>query len=220
MKSLLLKDYYAIRPMRWYLLIPPAAALISMFFNFFTDNSQIINGFAVGMTVVVSGIFSFSSSVIISSSDENSKFIYTGYVLPVTRKQYLDEKYLFTLIITSIFTLNGLIFGLLALILNSCKDKEGYIAVLLISASCFLLTLVWHIVYTALYLKFSSNIGMMLYPAVCFAISLIFKYIDKKDMDPSIKSVAIVVSALAAVLITVTAVLFKKSYKWAEEREV
>lgn len=183
MKGLLLKDYYLIRSILYIILVVFAVIGIAMSFLTSTWVLTVIATVMLGMI-----------SVTTINMDKSSGWRKVSVTLPVSRKTFLDSKYILYLLLSGI----GLLLGVtLSIIVSVFKGQLDYNAMLLfisISIAMALLSGSMTIPFAFLFSEEKSMLGLIIaYPlsaAVFVGVALL---IDNKLMACGLVAIAAVV---------------------------
>lgn len=205
MKGLLIKDFRLLKTRGIFLLLVVAGYTV---FQLGTGSGEAGVGFATLMT----GFFSLTT-ITYDEYENGMPFLFT---LPIQRKEYVREKYLFALLVATItwIIMSVICFGFELFI---WKETQEILLDKIVFCVGYLVTVYFLLaVQIAVKLRFSerSSIFMIVIVAIMGAFAALF-YIDV-NVDLNLGRVAVVTLAVAALLIFAC-------YKWAvrtvEKRE-
>lgn len=182
MKGLLVKDFL--------LMIKSKKVILFMLFIGIIGGINDIS-FATGYILMVLAILSLSTI----SYDEANHGLNTLFTLPISKSDYVKEKYLFSLIIT------GIGFALVAIL--NCFSKSGFMETLIILSTALLLAL-----SLPFQLKEGNEKGRIVLFVVVFGCTFLFAFLNQfipkffesiesvlNTMDPTMFSVGLLISS-------------------------
>lgn len=182
MKGLLVKDFL--------LMIKSKKVILFMLFIGIVGGINDIS-FATGYILMVLAILSLSTI----SYDEANHGLKTLFTLPVSKMDYVKEKYLFSLIITGI--------GFVFVTILGCFSKSGFMETLIILSTALLLAL-----SLPFQLKEGNEKGRIVLFVVVFGCTFLFAFLNQfipkffesiesvlNTMDPTMFSVGLLISS-------------------------
>lgn len=168
MKGMLIKDFSLLKGQKQFFLI---AIMFAFIFLFLTDMA----GFGVSYLMVMFTIFTLST-IAYDEYDNGNAFLFT---LPISRKRYVQEKYVFCLVISAVVCL---VDAALILVMNYVKDGTDMKMLLITVAAACAVGIVMMAVMIPLQLKFGSEKRQMAMIAG-FVIFFFLLYVGKKLVD-------------------------------------
>ena len=202
-------------------------ALLLMAF-FFTISGSINNGYSMIYMATALGIYAANT---ISYDEAGNGFGYL-FALPVSRKVYVREKYLFTMLLTLIGWLAGIIYGTVAALIRGTGEISGKILVenLAESLAALLVIVAIEDIVIAIRMKFEGEKGRLVFPILFFAIfgvCYMASYIVKADTELAERfqrmaaeaGDAGIMAGLVVVSLLVIAVSYVCSMKFIKEKE-
>ena len=154
MKGLLVKDFL--------LMIKSKKVILFMLFIGIIGGINDIS-FATGYTLMVLAILSLSTI----SYDEANHGLNTLFTLPISKSDYVKEKYLFSLIITGI--------GFVFVTILSCFSKSGFMETLIILSTALLLLAL----SLPFQLKEGNEKGRIVLFVVVFGCTFLFAFLNQ-----------------------------------------
>ena len=183
MKGLLLKDYYLIRSILYIILVVFAVIGIAMSFLTSTWVLTVIATVMLGMI-----------SVTTINMDKSSGWRKVSVTLPVSRKTFLDSKYILYLLLSGIGLLLGVTLSVIVSVFKGQLDYNSMLLFISISIAMALLSGSMTIPFAFLFSEEKSMLGLIIaYPlsAMIFvAAALLF---DNKLMACGLVAIAAVV---------------------------
>lgn len=190
MKGLLVKDFL--------LMIKSKKVILFMLFIGIVGGINDIS-FATGYILMVLAILSLSTI----SYDEANHGLKTLFTLPISKSDYVKEKYLFSLIIT------GIGFALVAIL--NCFSKSGFMETfIIVSTALFLLAL-----SLPFQLKEGNEKGRIVLFVVVFGCTFLFAFLNQfipkffdsiesvlNTMDPTMFSVGLLIASIILYIIS------------------
>lgn len=183
MKGLLVKDFL--------LMIKSKKVILFMLFIGIIGGINDIS-FATGYILMVLAILSLSTI----SYDEANHGLNTLFTLPITRSDYVKEKYLFSLIITGI--------GFVLVAILNCFSKSGFMETLIILSTALLLLAL----SLPFQLKEGNEKGRIVLFVVVFGCTFLFAFLNQfipkffesiesvlNTMDPTMFSVGLLIAS-------------------------
>ena len=183
MKSLLVKDFL--------LMIKSKKVILFMLFIGIIGGINDIS-FATGYILMVLAILSLSTI----SYDEANHGLNTLFTLPISKSDYVKEKYLFSLIIT------GIGFALVAIL--NCFSKSGFMETLIILSTALLLLAL----SLPFQLKEGNEKGRIVLFVVVFGCTFLFAFLNRffseffesmeetlNALDPTMFSVGLLITS-------------------------
>ena len=143
MKGMLIKDFSLLKGQKQFFMI---AIMFAFIFLFLTDMA----GFGVSYLMVMFTIFTLST-IAYDEYDNGNAFLFT---LPISRKRYVQEKYVFCLVISAVVCLVDIA---LILVMNYVKDGTDMEMLLVTLAAACAVGIVMMAVMIPLQLKFGSE---------------------------------------------------------------
>lgn len=190
MKGLLVKDFL--------LMIKSKKVILFMLFIGIIGGINDIS-FATGYILMVLAILSLSTI----SYDEANHGLNTLFTLPISKSDYVKEKYLFSLIIT------GIGFALVAIL--NCFSKSGFMETLIILSTALLLLAL----SLPLQLKEGNEKGRIVLFVVVFGCTFLFAFLNQfipkffdsiesvlNTMDPTMFSVGLLIASIILYIIS------------------
>ena len=168
MKGMLIKDFSLLKGQKQFFMI---AIMFAFIFLFLTDMA----GFGVSYLIVMFIIFTLST-IAYDEYDNGNAFLFT---LPISRKRYVQEKYVFCLVISAVVCL---VDTALILVMNYVKDGTDMKMLLITVAAACAVGIVMMAVMIPLQLKFGSEKRQMAMIAG-FVIFFFLLYVGKKLVD-------------------------------------
>lgn len=168
MKGMLIKDFSLLKGQKQFFMI---AIMFAFIFLFLTDMA----GFGVSYLMVMFIIFTLST-IAYDEYDNGNAFLFT---LPISRKRYVQEKYVFCLVISAVVCLVDIA---LILVMNYVKDGTDVEMLLVTLAAACAVGIVMMAVMIPLQLKFGSEKRQMAMIAG-FVIFFFLLYVGKKLVD-------------------------------------
>lgn len=216
MKGFLLKDYYSVRNMRFLLIIFPVMMIFSIALGFSeTANSSLpINGFK-SMTVV-SFMINVGTLLLAMGTDEACGWLGQGISLPLSRKDYMKEKYIFSLLTTAVTTGAALICAIIGMIVIGRCTADNIISFLLKAAFSnvvFIGLTVWII---AVGIRFGMKKLSVLFYAYMFIIGVYFGLWLALDHFEAVVVRYVIFAALGVATVGV----FALGWRWIEKKDV
>jgi ABC-2 type transport system permease protein len=190
MKGLLVKDFL--------LMIKSKKVILFMLFIGIVGGINDIS-FATGYILMVLAILSLSTI----SYDEANHGLKTLFTLPISKSDYVKEKYLFSLIIT------GIGFALVAIL--NCFSKSGFMETfIIVSTALFLLA-----ISLPFQLKEGNEKGRIVLFVVVFGCTFLFAFLNQfipkffdsiesvlNTMDPTMFSVGLLIASIILYIIS------------------
>lgn len=190
MKGLLVKDFL--------LMIKSKKVILFMLFIGIIGGINDIS-FATGYILMVLAILSLSTI----SYDEANHGLNTLFTLPITRSDYVKEKYLFSLIITGI--------GFVLVTILNCFSKSGFVEIVtILSTSLLLLS-----ISLPFQLKEGNEKGRIVLFVVVFGFIFLFVFLNQfipkffesieavlNTMNPTMFSVGLLITSFVLYLIS------------------
>ena len=190
MKGLLVKDFL--------LMIKSKKVILFMLFIGIVDGINDIS-FATGYILMVLAILSLSTI----SYDEANHGLKTLFTLPISKSDYVKEKYLFSLIIT------GIGFALVAIL--NCFSKSGFMETfIIVSTALFLLA-----ISLPFQLKEGNEKGRIVLFVVVFGCTFLFAFLNQffseffesmeetlNALDPTMFSVGLLITSFVLYFIS------------------
>ena len=190
MKGLLVKDFL--------LMIKSKKVILFMLFIGIIGGINDIS-FATGYILMVLAILSLSTI----SYDEANHGLNTLFTLPITRSDYVKEKYLFSLIITGI--------GFVLVAILNCFSKSGFVEIVtILSTSLLLLS-----ISLPFQLKEGNEKGRIVLFVVVFGCTFLFIFLNQfipkffksieavlNTMDPTMFSIGLLMSSFVLYFIS------------------
>lgn len=155
MKGLLVKDFL--------LMIKSKKVILFMLFIGIIGGINDIS-FATGYILMVLAILSLSTI----SYDEANHGLNTLFTLPISKSDYVKEKYLFSLIITGI--------GFVLVTILGCVSKSGFMETLIILSTALLLLLALSLPFQ---LKEGNEKGRIVLFVVVFGCTFLFAFLNQ-----------------------------------------
>ena len=190
MKGLLVKDFL--------LMIKSKKVILFMLFIGIIGGINDIS-FATGYILMVLAILSLSTI----SYDEANHGLNTLFTLPISKSDYVKEKYLFSLIIT------GIGFALVAIL--NCFSKSGFMETLIILSTALLLLAL----SLPFQLKEGNEKGRIVLFVVVFGCTFLFAFLNQfipkffdsiesvlNTMDPTMFSVGLLITSIILYIIS------------------
>lgn len=173
MKGLLIKDFLLMLQQRTFFIL---FLFMAVMLNFSTDGS-----FVIGYLTFVSGVFVLST-ISYDEYDNGYSFLMT---LPVRRKDYVLEKYVFGLIVSSVSWLVGV---LIAIIFEVGRGKNFVLQEMLWGAGvCFLLALLLLAVMIPVQIRFGGEKGRLvmfgIFGGVVLVGYFVFQILERQKVD-------------------------------------
>ena len=227
MKALLLKDYYNIRKdIKFTILI--MAMIMILFFVM----ALILKEYSVYLSLFISaicGIFSTVLTGLTFQADEVSGWMEYALTTPVSRKTYLNSKYLFQVLLGGCGSIFGGATALITVFLSGEKSWRMYMAIPVFMLVGMLVSVLSGALSIPLFIRFRYQRALFLIigmisacPVLSMVLSVLFSrirrntYISGTFTTMIFQGYAIIIMILA-VLIPV--VLFFLSYRWIEKKE-
>lgn len=189
MKGLLVKDFL--------LMIKSKKVILFMLFIGIIGGINDIS-FATGYILMVLAILSLSTI----SYDEANHGLNTLFTLPISKSDYVKEKYLFSLIITGI--------GFAFVTILGCFSKSGFMETLIILSTALLLAL-----SLPFQLKEGNEKGRIVLFVVVFGCTFLFAFLNQfipkffesiesllNTLDPTMFSVGLLITSFVLYLIS------------------
>lgn len=189
MKGLLVKDFL--------LMIKSKKVILFMLFIGIIGGINDIS-FATGYILMVLAILSLSTI----SYDEANHGLNTLFTLPISKSDYVKEKYLFSLIITGI--------GFVFVTILGCFSKSGFMETLIILSTALLLAL-----SLPFQLKEGNEKGRIVLFVVVFGCTFLFAFLNQfipkffesiesllNTLDPTIFSVGLLITSFVLYFIS------------------
>lgn len=189
MKGLLVKDFL--------LMIKSKKVILFMLFIGIVGGINDIS-FATGYILMVLAILSLSTI----SYDEANHGLKTLFTLPISKSDYVKEKYLFSLIITGI--------GFVFVTILGCFSKSGFMETLIILSTALLLAL-----SLPFQLKEGNEKGRIVLFVVVFGCTFLFAFLNQfipkffdsiesvlNTMDPTMFSVGLLIASIILYIIS------------------
>lgn len=190
MKGLLVKDFL--------LMIKSKKVILFMLFIGIVGGINDIS-FATGYILMVLAILSLSTI----SYDETNHGLKTLFTLPISKSDYVKEKYLFSLIIT------GIGFALVAIL--NCFSKSGFMETfIIVSTALFLLA-----ISLPFQLKEGNEKGRIVLFVVVFGCTFLFAFLNQffseffesmeetlNALDPTMFSVGLLITSIILYIIS------------------
>lgn len=215
MKGMLIKDFSLLKGQKQFFMI---AIMFAFIFLFLTDMA----GFGVSYLMVMFTIFTLST-IAYDEYDNGNAFLFT---LPISRKRYVQEKYVFCLVISAVVCLVDIA---LILVMNYVKDGTDMEMLLVTLAAACAVGIVMMAVMIPLQLKFGSEKRQMAMIAG-FVIFFFLLYVGKKLADrfgiPSFinkigsLSMGYVAGMIAILVIVMTLISYWISVRIMEKKEL
>lgn len=215
MKGMLIKDFSLLKGQKQFFMI---AIMFAFIFLFLTDMA----GFGVSYLMVMFIIFTLST-IAYDEYDNGNAFLFT---LPISRKRYVQEKYVFCLVISAVVCLVDIA---LILVMNYVKDGTDVEMLLVTLAAACAVGIVMMAVMIPLQLKFGSEKRQMAMIAG-FVIFFFLLYVGKKLVDrfgiPSFinkigsLSMGCVVGMITVLVIVMTLISYWISVRIMEKKEL
>ena len=215
MKGMLIKDFSLLKGQKQFFLI---AIMFAFIFLFLTDMA----GFGVSYLMVMFTIFTLST-IAYDEYDNGNAFLFT---LPISRKRYVQEKYVFCLVISAVVCLVDIA---LILVMNYVKDGTDMEMLLVTLAAACAVGIVMMAVMIPLQFKFGSEKRQMAMIAG-FVIFFFGLYVGKKLVDrfgiPSFinkigsLSMGCVVGMITVLVIVMTLISYWISVRIMEKKEL
>ena len=190
MKGLLVKDFL--------LMIKSKKVILFMLFIGIVGGINDIS-FATGYILMVLAILSLSTI----SYDEANHGLKTLFTLPISKSDYVKEKYLFSLIIT------GIGFALVAIL--NCFSKSGFMETLIILSTALLLLAL----SLPFQLKEGNEKGRIVLFVVVFGCTFLFAFLNQffseffesmeetlNALDPTMFSVGLLITSIILYIIS------------------
>lgn len=184
MKGLLVKDFL--------LMIKSKKVILFMLFIGIIGGINDIS-FATGYILMVLAILSLSTI----SYDEANHGLKTLFTLPISKSDYVKEKYLFSLIITGI--------GFVFVTILGCFSKSGFMETLIILSTALLLLLALSLPFQ---LKEGNEKGRIVLFVVVFGCTFLFAFLNQfipkffesiesllNTLDPTMFSVGLLITS-------------------------
>ena len=191
MKGLLVKDFL--------LMIKSKKVILFMLFIGIVGGINDIS-FATGYILMVLAILSLSTI----SYDEANHGLKTLFTLPISKSDYVKEKYLFSLIIT------GIGFALVAIL--NCFSKSGFMETFIIVSTALLLLLALSLPFQ---LKEGNEKGRIVLFVVVFGCTFLFAFLNQffseffesmeetlNALDPTMFSVGLLITSIILYIIS------------------
>lgn len=190
MKGLLVKDFLLMRKSKYVILFMLAIGIIGGIKNI---------SFAAGYILMFLAILSLSTI----SYDEANHGLNTLFTLPISKMDYVKEKYLFSLIITGI--------GFVFVTILGCFSKSGFMETLIIlSTALFLLA-----ISLPFQLKEGNEKGRIVLLVVVFGCTFLFAFLNQfipkffesiesllNTLDPTMFSVGLLITSIILYIIS------------------
>lgn len=190
MKGLLVKDFLLMRKSKYVILFMLAIGIIGGIKNI---------SFAAGYILMFLAILSLSTI----SYDEANHGLNTLFTLPITKSDYVKEKYLFSLIITGI--------GFVLVTILSCFSKSGFVEIVaILSTSLLLLS-----ISLPFQLKEGNEKGRIVSFVVVFGFIFVFVFLNQfipkffqsiesllNTLDPTMFSVGLLITSIILYIIS------------------
>ena len=190
MKGLLVKDFL--------LMIKSKKVILFMLFIGIVGGINDIS-FATGYILMVLAILSLSTI----SYDEANHGLNTLFTLPISKSDYVKEKYLFSLIITGI--------GFVLVTILGCVSKSGFMETLVILSTALLLLAL----SLPFQLKEGNEKGRIVLFVVVFGCTFLFAFLNQfipkffdsiesvlNTMDPTMFSVGLLIASIILYIIS------------------
>lgn len=190
MKGLLVKDFL--------LMIKSKKVILFMLFIGIIGGINDIS-FATGYILMVLAILSLSTI----SYDEANHGLKTLFTLPISKSDYVKEKYLFSLIITGI--------GFVFVTILSCFSKSGFMETLIILSTALLLLAL----SLPFQLKEGNEKGRIVLFVVVFGCTFLFAFLNRffseffesieetlNALDPTMFSVSLLITSIILYIIS------------------
>lgn len=190
MKGLLVKDFLLMRKSKHVI-------LFMLFIGIIGGINDI--SFATGYILMVLAILSLSTI----SYDEANHGLKTLFTLPISKSDYVKEKYLFSLIITGI--------GFVFVTILGCFSKSGFMETLIILSTALLLLAL----SLPFQLKEGNEKGRIVLFAVVFGCTFLFAFLNQffseffesmeetlNALDPTMFSVGLLIASIILYIIS------------------
>lgn len=211
----MIKDFSLLKGQKQFFMI---AIMFAFIFLFLTDMA----GFGVSYLMVMFIIFTLST-IAYDEYDNGNAFLFT---LPISRKRYVQEKYVFCLVISAVVCLVDIA---LILVMNYVKDGTDVEMLLVTLAAACAVGIVMMAVMIPLQLKFGSEKRQMAMIAG-FVIFFFLLYVGKELVDrfgiPSFinkigsLSMGCVVGMITVLVIVITLISYWISVRIMEKKEL
>lgn len=211
MKGLLIKDFKLIMTRGIFILF---VIVCYIFFQFGAGNSQT----SVGLVTLMLSLFSITS-ITYDEYENGMPFLFT---LPITRKQYVQEKYAFGFLLT---TVTWVVMNVICFVFDSlvwAGAAENLWDNIIFNVTYLLVVYFMMALEIALKLKFKENTGlaMMVIMAIMGAIALALY--TGFEVSANLKAILLSVKTLIVIAIVFVGLIYA-FYRWAvrimEKRE-
>lgn len=218
MKGVLLKDYYSVRNMRFLLIIFPVMMIFSIAFGLAgSENGELpISG--LKSMIGVSLMINVGVLLLAMGTDEACGWLGQVISLPVSRKDYMKEKYIFALITTAVTTVSALICSFLGMIVIGRCTADNITSVLMTGAFFNVLFIGLSVWIIAVGIRFGMKKLTVLFYAYLFIIGFYFGLCLSLDLSEAeedmIRYIIFVVLGVATVGV------FSLGWRWIEKKDL
>ncbi len=221
-KGLLLNDFYTLKDQYFtYGKVMLALMVLACLINISSELTELSE---VAYLMSPFAIFAMSMMMTLFTYEEKSGFMKYAFTTPVTRKSYLQEKYLFSLFNTTAGILVGIVFLLMyALFHKYVPTVQDISWMLLFSGGEFLVSMVMSIWVIALNMKFgiakarSILLIAMVAVVIVGTVSVPASSLTAANSFPGMQWILI---AFLFLFVAATVWMFCMSFRWTERKEL
>ncbi len=215
MKGFFVKDYLLIKNMKWMIFILPVVTLIIAVVVLTHDVKEKTISMIADVLALIAAFLSMAPAILVTSFDWGSKFLYLAFVSPVKRKDYLKAKYIIQLIICAAFLAEALICDIFILAVGGVSGIRYWLLMLLAVFGGLFGVYVFMVLWTGLIVKYDN---IWWFSGIFLIDGLISRLFDAMSFGKTFSEIN-TIGFLAAIIIGAIVVYFK-SYKWIEQKEV
>lgn len=216
MKGLLLNDYYSIKKWWLFLIVLPFFPLFASLLALWGGSSDEVYISMLGIGFSVGFFIAFGAFYEVMKENESAQWMKQALVASVSRKEYMMEKYLFFIIISSFIGIINLVMAFISLIVSGNTDITHILKILAMPGVSLLFTILSSTWIIPVGVNWGLKKASMVFYVYFFA-SLGFIYISesvRKDMILSMRIAFFILITIASVMV------FIMGWKWVEKREM
>ena len=224
LKGLLLNDFYTLKEQYFsYMKVMIPCFILLGIVNSDTPVTELSD---LSYFIIMLLIFPMSVMMSLFTYEEKSGYMKYAFTMPITRKTYIQEKYLFHILNTAGAVLIGdMLILIFALIDGYFPDMHGFLWLICYSGIEFLVSMIFGTWVISLNMKFNISktriimvMGMafVMITVIVIAGGLLKTVTDSEWNTPAFWMIA----TLGGVLVLLTIWMFFMSFRWTERKEL
>ena len=221
MKALLLNDFYTMKDQytSYIKIMIPMMLLLAFGFGRGEDAAE-LSDFSFMFAPFM--VFAMSMITTLFTYEEKSGFMQYAMTTPLTRKNYIQEKYVFQLLNSLAGAVVGGIAVVITALMHGCAITGNDILWLVVyGAVSLLMSLIICTWVIAMAMKFGISKGRTIILAVMVFFSMIVGFVVAVSAGQALNPVLMWAGiGIMALILTATIFIFIMSFRWAERKEL